>query len=61
MIKKSDLELKELHGGMSITGTIVNGFVSLIELLYDAGKSAGSAIRRLFDGDMCPLKLKIFF
>lgn len=56
MIKRNDLELKELYGGMSITGTIVNGFVSLIELLYDAGKSAGSAIRRLFDGDMCPLK-----
>lgn len=56
MIKKSDLELKDVRGGMSITGTIVNSFVSLIELLYDAGKSTGSSIRRLFDGNMCPLE-----
>lgn len=56
MIKRNDSDLKEIYGGASITGTVINGFVSLIELLYDAGKSAGSAIRRLFEGDICPLK-----
>ncbi len=52
---KKDSDLKEIYGGTSITGTVINGFVDLIKLLYDAGKSAGSSIRRLVDGNICPL------
>lgn len=49
-------ELKEICGGTTITGTVLNGFVDLIKILYDAGKSTGSAIRRLMEDNLCPLK-----
>lgn len=54
-ISKDD-ELKEIYGGTTITGTVINGFVDLIKLLYDAGKSAGSSLRRFIDGNLCPLE-----
>ncbi len=56
MIESKEEELKELCGGATISGTVINGFVNLIKVLYDAGKSAGSSIRRLFDDNLCPLK-----
>lgn len=53
---KKDDELREIYGGTSISGTVINAFVDLIEILYEAGRSAGSSIRRMFEGDLCPLK-----
>lgn len=44
-----------IKGGSTISGTVINGLVDLITLLYDAGKSAGSSIRRIVDGNLCPL------
>lgn len=55
IIRKSD-ELKDIKGGSTtISGTVMNGLVDLINLLYEAGKSAGSSIRRIVDGNLCPL------
>lgn len=56
MIESNDEELKELCGGTTITGTIMNGVVNLIKVLYEAGKSTGSSIRRMLDDNLCPLK-----
>lgn len=56
MIESKNEDLKELCGGTTISGTVINGFVSLIKVLYDAGKSAGSSLRRMFDNNLCPLK-----
>ena len=55
IIRKSD-ELKDIKGGSTtISGTVMNGLVDLINLLYEAGKSAGSSIRRIVDRNLCPL------
>ena len=49
--------LNDISGGSTqITGTIFNAIVNLIELLADAGRSLGSGIRRLSEGNVCPLK-----
>lgn len=56
MIESNNEELKKLNGGATITGTVMNGVVNLIKILYEAGKSAGSSIRRMFNDDLCPLR-----
>lgn len=49
-------ELDSIVGGDSISGTVINAFTNVIELLMDAGRSFGSAIRRMAEGNLCPLK-----
>ena len=43
-------------GGSTITGTILRAFTNIIKILYDAGEGFGSAIRRLSENELCPLK-----
>ena len=55
MVKEEKEKLKNVYGGESITGPVVEGLESIIQLLYGAGKSVGEAIRRLTEGQVCPL------
>lgn len=59
MKKVDNLELDCVVGGDSISGTVINAFANVIKLLMDAGKSVGSAIRRVAEGNLCPLDWKI--
>ena len=51
-------ELDAIVGGTNnvITGSIINAFVNIIELLSNAGEGLGSSIRRIIGNNMCPLK-----
>lgn len=49
-------ELDSIIGGDSISGTVINAFTNVIKLLLDAGRSVGSAIRRVAEGNLCPLE-----
>lgn len=49
-------KLKKISGGATISGTIISAFTGLVKVLYDAGCSVGEAIRRIVDGELCPLK-----
>lgn len=42
-------------GGTTITGTLMNGVVDVIKVLYEAGCAVGSSIRRIIDKDLCPI------
>lgn len=50
------VELDSVIGGDSISGTVINAFCNIIKLLMDAGRSVGSAIRRVAEGNLCPLE-----
>lgn len=56
MKKVDNSELDSILGGDSISGTVINAFVNVIELLMEAGRSFGSAIRRGVEGNLCPLE-----
>lgn len=58
MKKVNDESLVEITGGTStvINGYFVNAFVNVIKLLMDAGISVGSSIRRIAEGEVCPLQ-----
>jgi len=43
-------------GDATITGSIINAIVSVIEILKNAGYSLGSGIRRISEDELCPLK-----
>lgn len=48
-------ELDCVLGGETISGTVINAFGNIIELLLDAGRRVGSAIRRFSEGNLCSL------
>lgn len=58
MRKVENQGLEKIIGGASsyITGSIINAFVNVIKLLMDAGNSVGSSIRRIAEGEVCPLR-----
>lgn len=48
-------ELDNIIGGDSISGAVINAFTNIIKVLMDAGRSVGSAIRRVAEGNLCSL------
>lgn len=57
-MKKSKVDdLQNVIGGStSITGTVISAITDIIRVLEDAGKGLGSAIRRMSENEICPLK-----
>lgn len=51
-----DQELDSIIGGDSISGTVINAFTNVIKVLMDAGRSVGSAFRRVAEGNLCSLE-----
>ena len=50
-------ELQKISGGDSyITGPVLNGVVTIMKLIRDAGYDLGSGIRRMSEDEVCPLK-----
>lgn len=56
MKKIDEDELDKIYGGNSISGTVINALISLIELLRNAGYEIGSGIRRISENNMCSLE-----
>ena len=50
-------KLETITGGTtSISGTILNAFKNIVELLRGVGYSLGSSIRRIGENNLCPLE-----
>ncbi len=54
-VKKVELE-KVCGGTNSISSAAINAFTNIIKILFDAGHDTGSAIRRIGEGNLCPLE-----
>lgn len=48
-------ELLCVVGGVSLSGTIVNAFVSAYKTLYSFGQNFGSSLRRIIKKKLCSL------
>ncbi len=46
---------KNIIGGTTITGSIINGVVNLFMTIYKIGRGLGGGIRRIGSGKVCPL------
>lgn len=47
-------ELMEVQGGANLfTGSFITALVRAGDFLMDTGRSLGTAIRRIFDGNVC--------
>ena len=57
MKKLNDNELEKILGGDSttISSSVINAVVNVIKLLEESGVKFGSAIRRIGEGNLCPL------
>ena len=58
MKKLNDEELEKVLGGSStiITSSIINSIINVIRLLEEGGYKFGSGVRRLSEGNLCPLE-----
>lgn len=56
MNKLDSNELKEIDGGTSITGTLLNAFTSALKTVFDFGRSLGNALRRIKDDKLCEVR-----
>jgi len=48
-------DLLEISGGVNVSGSIINAFAKGIESLLNVGRSLGTAIRRLYNGNLCKI------
>lgn len=48
-------ELLQIVGGVSITGTLLSSMYKVGNLIFEIGRSLGSAIRRAVGGKMCSI------
>lgn len=55
MKRLTNNELIHIHGGLSISGNLINSFVKGLNLFLDLGKSLGTALRRILTSSLCPL------
>lgn len=58
MRKLNDKELEKVLGGdsTSISSSVINAIVNVVKLLEEGGIKFGSAIRRIGEGNLCPLE-----
>ncbi len=49
-------ELKKIEGGVTLSGTLINSFTSLLKVLLEAGQALGSSLRRAKENQICPLR-----
>lgn len=52
---KDDKELMLIVGGFSLTGTIVNAFLSVGKFVYSLGQSFGTSLRRIGSNNICQI------
>ena len=56
MDKVLDKELDKIIGVSSVSGTLLNAFTTIIKFRSQVGEGIGSSLRRIGEGDLCPLK-----
>ena len=44
-----------LGGATTITGTLMSAVGEVLKVIFDAGPSVGSSIRRINDKNLCPI------
>lgn len=55
MIELKDKELMDIKGGTNyLTSAFIGSLVKAGDMLIELGRSLGTAIRRIFSGNVCP-------
>lgn len=49
----NDAELKNIVGGLAITGTLINSISKAVTTFLDLGRSVGTSIVRIISGNIC--------
>ncbi len=48
-------ELVQIIGGVSVSGTLINSFSTILKTISSLGRSFGSSLRRIASNTLCPL------
>lgn len=49
-------EMIQINGGSTISSAFVSSLTRAGTILLEIGRSLGSAIRRMYEGNICPLE-----
>lgn len=49
-------EMVKIEGGTTISSTLISAVTRAGSILLEIGRSLGSAIRRIYEGNTCPLE-----
>ena len=52
---EKDKDLLQISGGVNVSGSIINAFAKGIDSILNLGRSLGTAIRRLYNGNLCKI------
>ncbi len=55
MQKVENQDLMQIVGGVSISGTLINSFSTILKTITAIGRSFGSSIRRIASDHICPI------
>ncbi len=55
MITLTNNELIGIKGGLNISGTLINSFTRGFSLILEISRSLGTALRRIYSHNLCPL------
>ncbi len=55
MQKMTNEDMLKIEGGTTLTASFLNAITRTGELILDLGRSLGSAIRRIYEKNSCPL------
>lgn len=55
MIKVDNVEMKSILGGWVFNASFLSALIRGVNTFMDVGRSIGSAIRRIYEGKVCPL------
>lgn len=54
MVKLTTQNLIEIKGGGGgLSGALLNGFSRFFKMIHDIGRSLGSSVRRISNGNLC--------
>lgn len=53
MKKISDIKLKEINGGATISSAVLNAVMRTVSVMFSLGQAVGSAIRRVAGKNYC--------
>lgn len=46
-------EMKQISGGINITGALLQNLLSFFKMFYDLGNSLGTALKKIQNGNVC--------
>ena len=56
MIILKNEEMTKVTGGSTITASLLSAINKTVQIIFDLGQSIGNSLRRIINGEKCPIQ-----